>query len=64
MQEYNDLLSGDFKFLDKKISMAGNKITLASWPRSGNSFTRKIIESASGVFSGSDMLVYYSMCLQ
>ena len=63
MQEYNDLLSGDFKFLDKKISMAGNKITLASWPRSGNSFTRKILELVTGVFTGSDMLLYYSMCV-
>lgn len=44
MQEYRDLISGEIKFLDKKISMAGNKITLASWPRTGNSMTRKILE--------------------
>jgi len=32
------------KFLDSKVNMTGNRVMLASYPRSGNSFFRKILE--------------------
>lgn len=35
--------------------MNGNRVAFATFPRVGNSFLRKIIESVSGVFTGSDM---------
>jgi hypothetical protein len=35
--------------------MTGNKVAFATYPRTGNSFLRKIIESISGVFTGGDM---------
>lgn len=38
---YSDLQP---KFLDKKVSMIGNRIQMASFPRSGNSFLRRFIE--------------------
>lgn len=55
MNEYQALISGEFKFLDGKVNMNGNKVAFATFPRVGNSFLRKIIESVSGVFTGSDM---------
>lgn len=44
MAEYEKLISGDCKFLDKKCNMIGESIAFASFPRTGNSFLRKIIE--------------------
>lgn len=35
--------------------MIGNRIAFVSFPRSGNSFLRKIIEKITGVFTGSDV---------
>jgi hypothetical protein len=32
------------KFLDKKNDMIGNRVAFASYPRTGNSFLRKILE--------------------
>ena len=43
-EEYKKLLSGEYKFLDKKNSMIGNSVAFATYPRTGNSFLRKIIE--------------------
>jgi hypothetical protein len=51
---YDVMVSKDPKFLDTKVDMMGNRVVLASFPRSGNSFLRKIIEQITGVFSGSD----------
>lgn len=36
--------SKKLQFLDSKTSMKGNRVALASYPRSGNSMSRKIIE--------------------
>ena len=33
----------------------GPRVVIASYPRSGNSLVRSILESASGIFTGSDM---------
>jgi len=51
-------------FLDSKQSMIGNRVMLASYPRSGNSFLRKIIEQVTGIFTGSDYAIADCMPLQ
>lgn len=51
---YEQMVTKQSKFLDSKVDMTGNRVVLASFPRSGNSFLRKIIEQITGVFSGSD----------
>jgi len=38
-------------------SIAGNKCSFISFPRSGNSFLRKYLESLTGVITGSDLSV-------
>ena len=44
-KEYENLVSANIpKFLDKKVDLTGNRILLGSFPRSGNSFLRKILE--------------------
>ena len=35
--------------------MNGNRVAFTSYPRSGNSFLRKILEQVTGVFTGSDL---------
>lgn len=52
LQEFKELIN-PCKFLDKKVGMPG--IAFVSWPRTGNSFLRKIIENVTGIFTGTDM---------
>ena len=40
------------RLLDGKVKMSGNKIALCSFPRSGNSLTRKLLEQITGVATG------------
>ena len=61
MGEYEELISGKSKFLDSKISMIGNRVAFTSYPRTGNSFLRKILENITGVFTGSDMPLWITM---
>ena len=43
LDEYRALVKSE-KFLDKKKDMTGNRVAFASFPRTGNSFLRKILE--------------------
>lgn len=52
------------KFLDSRVSMIGNRIHMASFPRSGNSFLRKFIEQITGVITGSDFHIRDALNLQ
>ena len=63
MAEYESLISGKTKFLDSKVSMLGNRVAFASYPRTGNSFLRKILENITGVFTGSDMPLFKTRAL-
>jgi len=58
------LLNNECKFLDKKLDMVGDRVALASYPRTGNSFLRKILEQITGVFTGSDMPLDITFPLQ
>jgi len=55
LERYNSMVSDKPKFLDSKVNMSGNRVAFASYPRSGNSFLRKMIEQITGVFTGSDV---------
>jgi hypothetical protein len=44
LSEYSKIVSDVPKFLDRQVDMEGNRIAFASFPRSGNSFLRKMIE--------------------
>eukprot|EP00352_Strombidinopsis_acuminata_P007657 CAMPEP_0176357604 /NCGR_PEP_ID=MMETSP0126-20121128/14903_1 /TAXON_ID=141414 ORGANISM="Strombidinopsis acuminatum, Strain SPMC142" /NCGR_SAMPLE_ID=MMETSP0126 /ASSEMBLY_ACC=CAM_ASM_000229 /LENGTH=133 /DNA_ID=CAMNT_0017711305 /DNA_START=279 /DNA_END=680 /DNA_ORIENTATION=+ len=50
------MFDGSLRFMDGE-DLGSFKTVLASWPRSGNSFTRKYLESITGIYSGSDMKV-------
>ena len=43
IEEYRNMVKSE-KFLDKKNDMIGNRVAFASYPRTGNSFLRKILE--------------------
>jgi len=43
------------RFLDGKVDLTGNRICLASFPRTGTVMLRKYMESISGIHTGSDM---------
>jgi hypothetical protein len=55
MAEYEKLISGDLKFLDKRVKLGMDKVSFSSFPRTGNSFSRKVLEQITGVFTGADM---------
>jgi hypothetical protein len=64
MDEYLKIINNEIKFLDKKCDLIGNRVTLATYPRTGNSFLRKILEQITGVFTGSDMSLNLTITLQ
>ena len=64
MEEYLNLISGDLKFLDKKTPLGNEKVAFSSFCRTGNSFSRKMMEQITGVFSGADMPLMMSQALQ
>jgi len=47
------MFDGEFRFLDGERN-ASNKVALISWPRSGNSFTRRYLENLTGITTGAD----------
>ena len=47
--------SKELRFLDAKVDMTGNRVGFLSFARTGNTMTRNLIESISGVFTGSNM---------
>lgn len=54
---------GTFRFLDKSVSLEGKKTSFTSFPRSGNSVLRKLIELSSGVVTGADHRMELSLNL-
>jgi len=53
-KEHGWMFDGDSKFLDENDSIEGNKIFYTSYPRSGNSFLRKLLEEVTGIATGSN----------
>ena len=53
-QELEWIASGEYRFLDGE-DITGSKIAFQSFPRSGNSMLRKLLETVTGVHTGSDM---------
>ena len=58
-----DWVKDEFRFLDGE-SIAGSQIAFQSYARSGNSFLRRFLECITGIYSGSDMNLNMTMCLQ
>jgi hypothetical protein len=54
---------GDFRFLDGE-SIGDNKVGFTSFPRSGNSFMRRILEQISGITTGGTMHLHTATSLQ
>ena len=52
------LFGNQTRFLNKKPI---KNITYASYPRSGNTFLRKYFESITGIATGSDMVMKFSL---
>ena len=60
--EFRKLVDGDTKFLDRSEEFG--KIAFVSYPRTGNSFLRKLLEQVSGVFTGTDNSLDFTLTLQ
>jgi hypothetical protein len=49
------MFSGDSYFIDPVKGLpVGQKVGFISYPRSGNSFTRRLTEAVTGIVSGAD----------
>lgn len=48
------------RFLDATEDLVGDRVAFISYPRTGNTMTRKYVESVTGINSGSDNELYYS----
>ena len=55
MAELEWLSKGPARFFDNKVDLTGNRIGMASFPRSGNSFLRKFLESIFGITTGGEL---------
>lgn len=53
----------EFKFLDGSPNLS-NKVAFSSYPRSGNTFLRKYFEMLTGVQTGSDNPLHFTLDLQ
>jgi len=60
--EYRTMIQSELKFLDKKDPLKG--IAFVSFPRTGNSFLRKILEQCTGIFTGADMPLDITLSIQ
>ena len=49
-----DWTKDNLRFLDAS-EMIGDRIAFSSWPRTGNSMTRNLVEAVTGVYTGADM---------
>lgn len=50
----------ELRFLDAAEDLSGDRVAFISHPRTGNTMTRKYVESVTGIYSGSDNELYYS----
>ena len=57
------MFEGEFKFLDGTPNN-WNKLAFASFPRSGNTFLRKVCEMLTGVSTGADNTLHINVSLQ
>jgi hypothetical protein len=48
-------ISKGLRFFDGKSDLTGHRICFSTFPRTGNTMTRKTIETVCGIYSGSDM---------
>lgn len=55
---------GGIRFLDQEESTADDKIGICSFPRSGNSFLRRLMETCSGIATGSSISLHTATGLQ
>lgn len=62
-EENQWMFDGQYRFLDKE-SIDGQHVNFTSYPRSGNSFLRRYLESVTGICTGSTMSIHQSTSLQ
>lgn len=58
------IFDGKFRFLDRQPIPAGQKIAFDTFPRSGNSYLRRFLETITGVSTGSNVPLYVTTMLQ
>lgn len=58
------MYDGKYRFLDSSTPVSGQKVAYCTFPRSGNSYLRRILESITGVSSGSTVSLHTATTLQ
>ena len=62
-QELSWVSEKNLRFLDRE-DLTGQQVCFQSFPRTGNSFMRRIIELITGVYTGSDMNINLTLHIQ
>lgn len=55
---------GQLRFLDGEPGVQDHKVGFCSFPRSGNSFLRRLIENCTGIVTGSSISLHTATSLQ
>jgi len=58
------MFDGSFRFLDGSVPMAGQKVAYCTYPRSGNSYLRRVLEQCTGISTGATISLHTATTLQ
>jgi hypothetical protein len=61
LPEFRKICESEAMLLDSNFNMAGNKISMATFQRNGNTFLRSYIEKCTGMATGSDQDLLFSI---
>lgn len=56
--------NGGIRVLDQQDSLTNEKVAVCSFPRSGNSFLRRLMETCTGIATGSSISLHTATSLQ
>lgn len=64
LDKNSDLFDGTFRFLDNTVPITNQKVAYCTYPRSGNSYLRRVLEQCTGISTGATVSLHTSTTLQ
>lgn len=63
LEKHADLFDGSFRFLDNTVPITNQKVAFCTYPRSGNSYLRRVFEQCTGISTGATSSLHTSTIL-